>query len=355
MWPFRRKQADPETRATGGYTAEIIAARAAHISGARGVAELTATVQGCVSLWENGFALADVDGDGGLLDRRTMALVGRALALRGEFVAHIGDRLTPAADWDISTADGEPRAYRLSLPDAGGGRTLTALAGEILHVRTGCDPAAPYAGTAPLRRAALTADLLQAIEGALAEVYQNAPLGSTIATLPDAGADDMMHLRDSFRGRRGAVLVIEGQAQAAAAGMHVAPGKAPDSLSPDLSRSMTKETLTAARDAVCMAFGILPGLANPATTGPMVREAQRHLATWTLQPLAALLAEEATTKLGGPVSIDTLRPLQAFDAGGRARALSAIIGALAQAKEAGIDPAMALKLVDWHTGHTGER
>lgn len=49
--------------------------------------------------------------------------------------------------------------------------------------------------------------------------------------------------------------------------------------------------------------------------------------------------------LGG--SLDVMRPLQAFDAGGRARALGAIVQSLALAKEAGIDPAQALSLVDW--------
>ena len=42
-----------------------------------------------------------------------------------------------------------------------------------------------------------------------------------------------------------------------------------------------------------------------------------------------------------------MRPLQAFDAGGRARSLGAIIKALGEAKELGVDPAQALKLVDW--------
>ena len=110
---------------------------------------------------------------------------------------------------------------------------------------------------------------------------------------------------------------------------------------------MTRETLAAARDGINMAFGILPGLTAPATTGPMVREAQRHLAQWVLQPIATGIAEEATDKLGSAVTLDVMRPLQAFDAGGRARAITAIVGALAQAKEAGGDPAMALKLVDW--------
>jgi hypothetical protein len=64
-----------------------------------------------------------------------------------------------------------------------------------------------------------------------------------------------------------------------------------------------------------VAFGVLPALMNPSTTGPMVREAQRHLAAWTLEPVAHLVAEEATRKLGTEVRTDVMRPLQAFDVG----------------------------------------
>jgi hypothetical protein len=45
--------------------------------------------------------------------------------------------------------------------------------------------------------------------------------------------------------------------------------------------------------------------------------------------------------------MDVMRPLQAFDAGGRARTVTALVKALAEAKAAGVDPAMALHLVDW--------
>ena len=51
--------------------------------------------------------------------------------------------------------------------------------------------------------------------------------------------------------------------------------------------------------------------------------------------------------LGGDVALDVMRPLQAYDAGGRARALTAVVGALAAAKEAGVDPGEAFKLVNW--------
>jgi hypothetical protein len=78
---------------------------------------------------------------------------------------------------------------------------------------------------------------------------------------------------------------------------------------------------------------------NGAATGPVVREAQRHLAAWTLQPIGSLVAEEASVKLGATVAIDTILPLQAHDAGGRARALSAVIEAMGRARELGLSPA----------------
>ena len=127
-------------------------------------------------------------------------------------------------------------------------------------------------------------------------------------------------------------------------------GQKPDQISPDLSKSMTGETFRDARAGILMAYGVLPALLNQAATGPVVREAQRQLAIWTLQPIAELLAEEATEKLGAPVQIDLTRPLQAFDAGGRARALSGIIKTIAEAKAAGIaseDVASAMRMVDW--------
>ena len=345
MWPFKRKE--EKRAAASGFTAEIMAARESYISGRSGIGELTATVQSCVSLWEGGLSLADVKGTD-FLDRRTLALTARALALRGEAVFLIKDRLVPCSDWDLRTRDAEPFAYRVSISEAGGGRTETALAGEVLHFRIGCDVSAPYFGSAPLKRSQLTAGLLQAVETALSEVYDNAPLGSQIVPFPEAPQTDMETLARGFRGKRGKVLIRESVNVAAAGG----PGPTADwksnDLTPDLSRMMPRETLNSARDAIYLAFGVLPGLANAATTGPMVREAQRHVAQWQLQPIAAMMAEECAVKLGGSITIDTLRPLQAFDAGGRARAITAIIGALAQAKEAGVDPAKAMELVDWN-------
>lgn len=344
IWPFKRKT---ETRAASNYTAQMIKARTAYITGTGGRAELTATVQGAVTLWENGLSVADVDGTD-LLTKRTLAIAGRMLALRGEALFYItSDMLIPVSDWDLSTRLSRPTAYRLTLPDVSGGKTMTALAGEVLHFRIGADATQPWYGTAPLKRASLSADLLEIIERALVEVYGDAPLGSSIVPMPETPETDLADIARGFRGSRGRVLVRESVQVQAAGGPAPAQDWRANDLTPKLADALMDKTLDQARDQINGAFGILPGLNNAATTGPMVREAQRHLAQWTLQPMAEAMAEEASEKFGLAVKIDTLRPLQAFDAGGRARAAVGIVQALVAAKEAGVDPAMALKLVDW--------
>jgi hypothetical protein len=143
----------------------------------------------------------------------------------------------------------EPRAYRLSISEAGGGVTRTALAAEVLHLRIGVDPAAPWLGTAPLRRASLTAGMLQAVESALAEVFEVAPLGSQIVPFPEAKDTDMSTLGREFCGKHGAVLLRESVNVQAAGGPVPATDWRPADVSPDISKSMTAETLAAARDA----------------------------------------------------------------------------------------------------------
>ncbi len=346
MWPFT-KRAEPETRSSGtGYTASIIAARASYFAGGGDVAETTSVAQTCIGLWESVLSGADISGTD-LLDRRTMALLGRSLALRGEFVGIIGDGIIPCTDWDVSTRNGAPRAYRVSVPEASGGRSETRLAGEILHIRIGSDTATPWAGTPPLRRAALSANLLHEIETALRDTFRDAPIGSQVLPLPDSSAEDMEAMRQAIRGKRGQTLVIEGVAQATAAGMNPQLGQRRDDLTPDLHRAEAATLLESSRGAVAEVFGVPRAFFNAASTGPVFREAQRHLVQYTLAPIAKIIGEEATAKLGGAVAVDVETPTQAYDTGGRARALSGIIKAMAEAEAAGIDPEKAMRLVGW--------
>lgn len=346
---FRRKPKIETRAAASGFTAEIMSARESYVSGARGLAELTATVQACVSLWEGAFALADVNHP--TLTPRSLALTGRFLAMRGEAVFLIGDDgLVPCADWDLSTRNGEPRAYRVSVSEAGGGRSMTALAPEVLHVRIGADPVAPWSGVPPLRRASLTAGMLHALEDALREVYETAPLGTSIVPFPESSEAERETIGRDFRGRRGRVLLRESVSTTAAGGPVPQSDWRPADVTPDLGKSMALDTFRTARDAVSMAFGVLPAFHAPMATGPVIREAQRHLAQWTLQPIAGLIAEEVSAKFGAPVTIDIMRPLQAYDAGGRARAVAGVVQALATAKAGGVKAAeieQAFNLVNW--------
>ncbi|MGJ3230251.1 MAG: phage portal protein [Oceanicaulis sp.] len=328
-----------------------MAARESWISGSRGIGELTATVQTCVSLWEHGLAIADVTG-ADMLDSRRLAIAARSLALRGEAVFLIKpDRLVPCSDWDVRTRDGEPTAYRLTISETGGGVTMTALAGEVLHFRIGADPAAPWTGRAPLRRASLTAGLLHAVESALAEAYDTMPLGSQIVPFPEAPDVDLEKLGRDFRGRRGRVMLRESVHVSAAGGPAPVQDWKPQDVTPDIRGALPAETLTAARTAIMASFGVLPAWFATAAQGPLVREAQRHLAQWVLQPIAAGIAEEASAKLGEPVTLDVMQPLQAFDAGGRARVLSVTLQAITAAKAAGLEASeidAVAQLVNWN-------
>ncbi len=345
---FRRSAPVVEKRSAGsGFTAEVMRMREAYISGRTGLGELTGTVSTCVALWQNGLSLAEVKGTD-LLDPAMLAMVGRSLALRGEFVALVdGDELIPASDWDVRTRNSKPVAYRLSVPEAGGGRTETALAGEVVHFKINVDQAAPWLGVSPLRTASLSASMLHTIETALGEVYAEAPLGSQVVPMPEQPDVDNTAAARSFRGQRGRVLLRESVIVSAAGGPAPAQDWRPSSLSPDLRNSMSIEALDRSRNAIAMSYGVLPALLNDQTTGPLVREAQRHLAQFQLQPIAELVARECSDKLGGTVTLDAISGTQAFDSGQASRSFATLVQGLAMAKEAGVDAKAALAMLDW--------
>ncbi|MEM9705160.1 MAG: phage portal protein [Pseudomonadota bacterium] len=336
MWPFKKKEPMEKRALNAGYTNQVISARAEYVIGRRNVAALTSAVQSCVSLWENGLSLAAVDGTDALTPP-ILALMGRALALRGECVFLLDDDgLIPATDWTISTRNTRPIAYRLSMPDAGGGRSITALAGEVLHVRLGSDVSQPYAGTAPLQRAQLSAELIAAIETAMRDVAQNTPFGSQIISFPETPTVDKNTLASQFVGKRGSILLQESTRVISSGGPMPDADWTPKSLTPDLQKAALVESLALARNAICSVFGVNPGLLAADVAGPAMRESQRHLAQFTLTPICGLIAHEASEKLGASVSLDVIKPLGACDTGGRARALGGVIQALALAREAGL-------------------
>lgn len=341
---FKRKQ-ETEKRAEG-YTDIALATRQQWVTGQTGIADLTATVQGSVSLWENGLSVAKASND--LLTPETLALTARSLALYGEALFIIDDDdLIPASAFDLTTRGGKPRAYRVTVPEAGGGYSTNLLAGEVLHFRIGCDPAAPWRGTSPLRRASLSANALHAVESALSDVYANAPMASQVMPMPENTTAERDKFEASFRGQRGRVLLPESTTVTAAGGPQPASDWKPSDLTPNMRDSMAVETWRDARHSIMHVYGVLPALLNNQATGPLVREAQRHLAQWVLSPIATSMAAEVKRKTRQDCDIDVSSPLHAFDAGGRARAMSGIVQALALAKESGIDADQVKAAAAW--------
>ena len=169
-------------------------------------------------------------------------------------------------------------------------------------------------------------------------------------THEDHSGDERLPEQTAYPAPHALPLKQDRLAQATVAGMNANLGQSPDQLSRQLDKTLADKLLTEAKGEVYSLFGILPGLTNPATTGPLVREAQRHLAQLVLQPIANLMAEEATEKLGGTVTLDVVRPMQAMDHGGKARAFATMLQAMAQAKQAGLNDATvkdALTFFDW--------
>ncbi len=307
----------------------------AALIGASDIGEITAAVQTCVGLWEQGLSLAETEE--ARFTPFVLALAARQLALTGEALFLVdGRRLVPASEWAVLANASGPTGYRLSLPQTGGSVAYTALPGEVLHFRIGATARAPWQGTPPLRRASLTGGLLHAVESALSDIYADAPIATQIVPMPENKPGANERLASSFRGRRGRVLLRDSVNVLSAGGPGPSGDWKPQDLTPDVDKSKALEAHKAATAAVMLAYGVLPAMASNNATGPVIREAQRHLAQWTLQPLARMMEAEASDKLGHVVSLEVLRPLQAYDAGNRARAASAIIGALATAKQAGI-------------------
>lgn len=345
MWPFSKKP-KIETREAAGYTSEIIAARAQFFSGSRGVAESTAVVESCVALWERAFSTADVpDRWKSLIDPSTLGMIGRALATRGQFVAAIDSRgsdlqIIPATDFDLSTRNGKAVAYRLSIPEAGGGHAISALADETIDIRINSDPTVPWHGASPLRKARLTADTLAAIEAGLGEVLSG-PWGSQVVPTPELTDKQRDRVEERIRAKRGGLALVE-TVKSLAAGAPPPQGDwSPQNLTADLRGLELPSHWEAVRNSILSAYGIPPLLFGANAQSAALREGQRHAVLWTLAPIAKVASAELGRKLNdAEFKLDLITPLAAADSAGRARAVGILVGT-------GMALDDALSLVGW--------
>lgn len=349
LLPRRQRQTSVERRNVLGddVTALAIAAHRQRVTGAADAA--TGAVAACIALWLNAFGSAIVTG--ARLERAHLRWLASELAAHGRAsLLIVADGYSPARviDATLDPATGAALTYTVQRP--GAVATQVRQAREVVHVVLRPSIDLPWSGPSPLKAAGLSSAILSAAETALSDVMRSGAIGMNLVTSVDS--DDS----------RKEGIAAQLQSQVSRGGFAVVPSAAGDTtagrlpsqsdwsvknLTPDIAQAEIVAARAAAQEAVCSAFGVPPCLIVASTTGPAIREAQRHLAAWTLQPIADLIADALTrAELGREVTIDLMRPLQAYDTERRARGAKILIEALAAAKEAGIDPTAAMEFVD---------
>ena len=126
---------------------------------------------------------------------------------------------------------------------------------------------------------------------------------------PSAGQVENTNDWYAKTGRRCNVMIRESTQVSAAGGVTPQADWKPQEVTPDLAKVLPREMLVESRNSIMNVFGVLPLMFDKSAQGPAVREGQRRLAGWTLQPIAAQISEEATNKLGSDVVTDVLRPV----------------------------------------------
>ena len=347
--PHRQQKSSVERRNVLSHdvTALAVAVHRQRVTASADAA--TGAVAACVALWCNAFGSAAVTG--ARLDRSHLRWLAAELASRGRgSLLIIADGYAPARviDATLDPATGAALTYTVQRP--GAVATQVRQAREVVHVVLRPSIDLPWSGPSPLKAAGLSSSILSAAENALSDVMRSGAIGMNLVTSldhDDARKEGIAAQLQSQVSRGGFAVVPSASGDTTAGRLPPQSDWAIRNLTPDVTRAEIVAARAAAQEAVCSAFGVPPCLVVAATTGPAIREAQRHLAAWTLQPIADLIADALTSaELGREVKIDLMRPLQAYDTERRARGAKILIEALAAAKEAGIDPDVAMEFVD---------
>lgn len=342
MWPFGKRT---EQRSAQSYSDEVTALILARAAGETTDANLLAVVEACSGMWERAIASATVSPESGALRGVTpgvMAMMGRGLAYRGEFVASIEIdggmvKLLPAASWDIHGGGPDPMSwyYRVDMSGPSRTRTVPRLPESIVHVRL-ADPRSPWRGRSPLNRSRATATLAARIETAMQREARIPP--TRIAPTPLVGEDLKLYtdrLREGGIMGTGAGQPISGDQQASSRWTPAVMKPEPDQVFEALR--------TRAGHDIASAYGVPPALFEPRGDGAGQREAWRRFWAGTIAPIGRCVQDELRAKLD-PMAVVSFDALAASDEDGRSRAVSRRAVAFKTFMDAGIERADALRL-----------
>ena len=302
-------------------------------------------VEIAAGLWSRALSTADVP-DGIPVGPRMLAEIGRDLARHGEclYLADVAPRgrlrLLRCHSRD-TWGDGPDPAdwwYRLTIAGPRSTRTVTAPAASVVHVRYATEAHSPARGVSPLAYASLTGALGANLEQSLG--FEAGGAVARLIAMPE-GHQSPEGLADAIKTARGRTLLPETVA-GGWGDKETAPRKdfVPARLGADPPSALVN-LRQHVESSVLACFGVGAPLGpSGLNDGTAAREAARRLWTLTIQPLAAVIAEELSRVLERPVALEYGRPSGMADLAARARAL----GALAKA---GVDVPDAMVLTGW--------
>ena len=303
-------------------------------------------------MWARGLSLARVEPQ----TRRTaaltpslLALIGRALCRSGEILFDlkvVGGRmmLLPASAAYVTTGSGDRRTWIYTVTVDGPGSTTTVYRGRsgVAHLQYMVDPVRPWLGRPAWASASLSANLLAGIERQLAG--EAASASGYILPTPDVGErgqdgadadeeeDPLTTLRRDLAAAGGRTML----APTTSAGFGAGPGAAPskDYRAERFGFHPPETAIEARRDverSILAACGVPPVLGNHAAPGTSMREAWRQMTVGTVEPIAALVADQLSELLGVKITLTLPR---AADTATLVRAMQSLTGAGMTVKQA---------------------
>ena len=330
MWPFTRRTEHRQATYTDGVVAAILA-RAA---GTHADPAATAAVEAAAGAVARAFASAEITPRTPATHGITpdvLAQIGRLLIVSGESV-HVllvdAGRvlLLPASSWDVTgAADSSTWRYRCDLSGPSGSVTVSRPAEGVIHCRYSTDPARPWVGVGPLKRARLSGRLSAELEAALGD--EASGTRGYLLPVPTDGQDDTVsELRRDIGSLKGKTALVETTAAAWGDGRQMAPRS---DYEPKRIGANPPASLAALRSdaalAVLSACGVPVELVTPGD-GTGQREAWRRFLHGTVQPVAACVTAELAVKLDTPNLTLGFDKLFASDLSGRARAFQSMVG-----------------------------
>ncbi|MYI07565.1 MAG: phage portal protein [Gemmatimonadetes bacterium] len=314
IFPFRRP--DPEPAQENRNYTDIVTQALVDAASEPLLTGYTAALEIAAGQLSRVFAAATVAGAGApAFDSWMLAQVARSLVESGDAVWYrIGRRLVRAEQYGINP-DG---TYELTLPE----RSVVQPSRRVFHARWNIDVSSAR-GLAPLETAQTIRQLLQKLEGSLAQ-ESGAAVGYLLPVPSDGDDAAVEKLKQDLAALKGRIAVVETTRGGWGEGPTGSPRRDYDlaRMGPNIPDGNVR-MFQAARDSVLAACGYPVQLAQGQGDGTAQREAWRRYLHGTVAPIGNLVEVEAA-RIGLPITISWDR-LFASDIQGRARAFQSLV------------------------------